>query len=93
MHKVLDGPIDKSYGVHVAKLSGMPSKLTDRASEILKEYETSDSKETIKTSQIAFDFTEKKESKVEVYLEGINIDDITPKMAMDILYNAKDLMK
>ena len=93
MHKVLDGPIDKSYGVHVAKLSGMPTKLTDRASEILKDYETNDTTPKTKVSQISFDFSKPEKSKVEEYLNDINIDEITPKMAMDILYNAKDLMK
>lgn len=94
MHKVLDGPVDKSYGVHVASLAGMPKTLTNRANEILEKYET-ESIDTSKTSssQISFDFTEKEESKVEEYLKELDIDDVSPKMAMDILYILKDMIK
>lgn len=36
LHKVLDGQADKSYGIHVAKLAGLPADLIERADEILK---------------------------------------------------------
>lgn len=41
LHKVEDGPADKSYGIHVAKLAGMPDSLLKRASQILKQLEES----------------------------------------------------
>ena len=40
LHKVKDGAVDKSYGIHVARLAKMPEELLDRASVILSEYET-----------------------------------------------------
>ncbi|MGY3766234.1 DNA mismatch repair protein MutS [Vagococcus vulneris] len=40
LHKMMDGPADKSYGVHVAKLAGLPENLLARASEILHHLET-----------------------------------------------------
>lgn len=40
LHKVEDGPADKSYGIHVAKLAGMPEKLLQRASKILQQLES-----------------------------------------------------
>ena len=39
LHKVKDGSIDKSYGINVAKLAGLPSEVITRASEILTKYE------------------------------------------------------
>ena len=38
LHKVSNGPIDKSYGIHVARLAKMPEELLKRANAILKEY-------------------------------------------------------
>lgn len=42
LHKVSAGPADKSYGIHVAKLAGMPDSLLKRADQILKKLEKSD---------------------------------------------------
>ncbi|WP_420809706.1 DNA mismatch repair protein MutS [Enterococcus villorum] len=36
LHKMMDGPADKSYGIHVAKIAGLPSQLLERASKILQ---------------------------------------------------------
>ena len=40
LHKVKEGPIDKSYGIHVARLAGLPEDLLKRASEFLASYES-----------------------------------------------------
>ncbi len=42
LHKMMDGPADKSYGIHVAKIAGLPTKLLDRASKILETLESGD---------------------------------------------------
>ena len=39
LHKVSAGPVDKSYGIHVAKLAGMPDELLKRADQILQKLE------------------------------------------------------
>ncbi|MBB1063081.1 DNA mismatch repair protein MutS [Limosilactobacillus fastidiosus] len=44
LHKVSAGPADKSYGIHVAKLAGMPDKLLKRADQILSSLEKKDVK-------------------------------------------------
>ena len=44
LHKIKDGAVDKSYGVHVARLAGMPNELLSRADEILKYYESNKDK-------------------------------------------------
>ncbi|MDF9445823.1 DNA mismatch repair protein MutS, partial [Limosilactobacillus mucosae] len=42
LHKIEDGPADKSYGIHVAKLAGMPTDLLKRAAQILNQLESQD---------------------------------------------------
>jgi DNA mismatch repair protein MutS len=43
LHKMMDGPADKSYGIHVAKIAGLPERLLDRASDILTALEAGES--------------------------------------------------
>ncbi len=97
LHKVKNGAIDKSYGIHVAKLAELPEKLLDRASEMLKEYESgSKAKATDDKVQLSFDlFEEKKPKKDEIKesLESINPLNMTPIEALNYLYNLKEKMK
>lgn len=43
LHKMMDGPADKSYGIHVAKIAGLPERLLERASDILTALEAGES--------------------------------------------------
>lgn len=83
-HKIKPGSIDKSYGVHVAQLAGLPSKVVKRAEEILYNYEST--KEVKRNeSQVSFDF---KEEKVNP-LEDIDVLNMTPVEALNTLYELK----
>lgn len=97
LHKVEEGPVDKSYGIHVAKLSGLPSELIMRAEEILAGYEKSDAgqrKTSSKISnQISFSFEEKPKSEVENQIEKVDLDEMRPKDALDLLYDLKKMIK
>ena len=88
LHKVKPGAIDKSYGVHVASLAGLPESLIKRANEILNNLENSNKKEPVK-EQLSFDFEEKKEKPKDI-LEGIDILNTTPIEALNILYKLKE---
>ena len=94
LHKVKNGSIDKSYGIHVAKLAGMPKELLDRASEVLKVYESNE-KETpvLKNTQVAFNFDEPEvvESKALDRLDEIDPLKVTPMDAINLLYEIKEL--
>ena len=46
LHKIKEGPADKSYGIHVAQLAELPAELIKRANEILSQLENQDSQET-----------------------------------------------
>lgn len=92
LHKVEDGPADKSYGIHVARLSGMPDDLIENAKVILSKYESLEDREVSVKEQISFDFDEKKDyDKLNKYIESIDIDNMTPREALDVLYAIKEL--
>lgn len=96
LHKVEDGPADKSYGIHVAKLSGMPNALIKRAKEVLSKYESNECRTRELKEQISFDFDNKNESdtlKIKEYLDSIDANGITPKEALDIVYILKEMTK
>ena len=95
LHKVKDGSIDKSYGIHVAKLADLPSNLIDRASSILSVYENKELKRDTKIQEsLPIDeLLENKDSIIEEEIKKINILDITPMDAMNILYNLKEKIK
>ena len=97
LHKIENGPVDKSYGIHVAKLAGLPSSLIERANEILEDYEKKDQSIKNDTSQISFDFEEKPKpttdisNKLKDYIESLDPNSISPKEALDIVYIIKEL--
>ena len=47
LHKVKDGSVDKSYGINVAKLAGLPDEVIERADSILKVYEGKEKKKIL----------------------------------------------
>ena len=74
LHKVKDGSIDKSYGINVAKLAGLPTDVISRASEILTTYETNEGskKEISVQTSLPLDLMTKK-SEVEEIIRSTNI--------------------
>ena len=95
LHKIKNGAIDKSYGIHVARLADMPDKLLLRADEILKEYESSGKKKCPKEEkiQLSFSFEEEKKDDLEEMLEKINPLEMTPIEALNYLYDLKMNLK
>ena len=93
LHKVKDGSVDKSYGINVATLAGLPKEVIDRANIILKGYETKENKKT-SSVQIALPLNfEEKKSVVEEELKKIDILNITPIEAINILSKLKEKVK
>lgn len=92
LHKVKNGAVDKSYGIHVASLAKLPKSLIERADEILDMYENKSKKDqTFTQTSLFLDFDEDKEStsKIEEKLKDINPLEITPIEALNILYELK----
>ena len=96
LHKVLDGAVDKSYGINVAKLAGLPSEVITRASEILATYEEKDSgtshKEISIQTSLPLDFIAKK-SEIEETIRNTNVLELSPIKALNLLYELKEKLK
>ena len=95
LHKVIDGNIDKSYGINVAKLAGLPSEVISRASEILSSYEENDKnkrKEISIQTSLPLDLVTKK-SEVEQIIRDTNILELSPIKALNLLYELKEKLK
>ena len=92
LHKVKEGSVDKSYGIHVAKLAGLPDCLIHRADEILKVYENTELKRDIKVQEsLPIDDLIVKKSRVEEEVDRINPLEITPMEALNILFKLKEM--
>jgi len=95
LHKIKEGSVDKSYGIHVAKLANLPEELIKRAGDILAVYEKTEHKRDIKIQEaLPLDLLiENKTSKVEEELKAIDPLSITPLEALNILYRLKEEIK
>ena len=93
LHKIELGSVDKSYGIHVAKLANLPDKLINRASSILKVYEAKEEKRDIKIQEsLPLDeLCEKTQSLVEERIKEIDPLRITPIDALNLLCELKEL--
>ena len=103
LHKVISGAADRSYGIQVAKLAGLPNQVIERASEVLALLEETDRK--VATENIIEDLplfaAARPEGhktraaatpRLEQELNAINPDELSPKEALDILFRLKTIM-
>ncbi len=97
LHKIVSGGTDKSYGIHVAKLAGLPSTILERSKEILDELESTFQKEATgehlsrhKTKEPDKDtlFVKKHKSVLDK-LGATDIDNLTPIEAINLLNQIK----
>ncbi len=96
LHKVKDGSVDKSYGINVAKLAGLPDEVLRRSSEILAAYENNDlsKKEiSIQTSLPLENVNIKETSEIEEIIKNTNVLELTPLKALNLLYELKEKLK
>ena len=93
LHKVKDGSVDKSYGINVAKLAGLPDEVIERASNILKVYESKEKKnEIVIQTTLPLNFEDKK-SEVEEEIKALDILNMTPIEAISTLSKLKEKIK
>ncbi len=94
LHKIKNGSIDKSYGIHVAKLANLPDSLIKRANQILSVYENKEKKrDFIIQESLPLDDLIKEESEIEKELKKINPLEMTPIDAITFLYELKEKIK
>ena len=92
LHKVKEGPIDKSYGIHVARLAGLPEDLLKRASEFLASYENHEKREVYVQQSLTFE-EKHEDNKLEEKIKEIDILKMTPMDAINFLYELKNTTK
>ncbi len=94
LHKVVEGPTDKSYGIHVAKLAHLPKGIINRSHEILEELEKNHGMNIIKPQTIdLFNYMEtlqapEEEEKYQSIIDQIkqlDILELTPLKAINVL--------
>ena len=93
LHKVKNGAVDKSYGIHVASLAHLPDSLIKRADEIFNVYEKKNVKKETFTQTSLFELTESeaepKKNEIEEKIKEINPLEMTPMEALNYLYELK----
>ena len=98
LHRILPGGTDKSYGIHVAKLAGIPISILERSKEILEELENTFAKEASgqhlakhKTKEPSAEslFVQKHKSVLEK-LSSVDLNNLTPIEAINLLNQIKE---
>lgn len=103
LHKIKSGAADRSYGIQVAKLAGLPAAVTRRAREVLERLETEQ-----KTGSGGASLEElplfaavpavneaapAKPSPLEQIIDGVRPDELSPREALDLVYRLKELVR
>tara|TARA_Y100000590_G_scaffold247426_1_gene278052 strand:- start:6102 stop:8681 length:2580 start_codon:yes stop_codon:yes gene_type:complete len=94
LHNIVPGAATRSYGIHVAKLAGLPKEVVKRAGLILDQLESVDtssykSRDIINNGQLSFEFSE---SKLLEILTSLNLETMTPLEAITKLYELKEVV-
>ena len=98
LRKIIRGGADESYGIYVAKLAGVSKDVIKRAKEILKYLENVDlakktideKKKKITTEEVQVDMFNYKMAEITRILEKTDLDELTPKDALEVLYKLKE---
>ncbi len=106
LHKLVEGGANRSYGIQVAALAGVPDHVVERAEEILNNIERGEfdqtgqpaiAKSTGKTKRKKRSHPDQLSlfapptDRLREFLDTIDVDDLSPRSALDILYQLKDL--
>lgn len=91
LHRIVPGGVDKSYGIHVAKLAGLPKPVIRRATEVLLELESVKDKTAAKKPAPTPQLTlfQPPPPQVVGELLKLDIDSMTPRQALEKLYDLK----
>ena len=101
LHEVIKGSADRSYGIHVANLAGLPKEVIRRADQVLKKLEKENQQNNaldLANELPLFDYQPTmleitKPSAVEEALKSVNPDNLTAREALDKIYELKELLK
>lgn len=91
MHEVIPGRANKSYGIHVAQLAGMQAEILNQAYSILKQLEEKDYDMQSKYENNSALQTSSRIDAMQKIIAGLDMNNITPQRAINILFQLKDL--
>jgi DNA mismatch repair protein MutS len=99
LHEVVPGVADRSYGIHVARLAGLPPAVISRAQKVLERLEREGAKgpasgliEDLPLFQLAASPPRARESAVEKRLAAIAPDELSPREALALVYELRSLL-
>lgn len=90
-YRIIDGKADKSYGINVARLAHLPKVVLDRATQLLTNFENQDNNQNYQPSLFVMEQVQPEKSKLLQQLQELDIDSMTPRDALDCLYELKKL--
>jgi len=98
LRKIIPGGTDESYGIHVARLAGVPKAVTQKADEILRGLErknilTGKKQESKKAVEGQFDMFNYKLAEIAHEIDKVNLNELTPIDALNTLVRIKEKMK
>ena len=100
LRKIVPGGTDESYGIHVARLAGVPKAVTQKADEILRGLERKNiltgkkqEKESKKAVEGQFDMFNYKLAEIAHEIDKVNLNELTPIDALNTLVRIKEKMK
>ena len=99
LHRVIEGAAGRSYGIHVAKLAGVPRTVTERATKILEALENQNVADDGKSSVPKRESKRQRKQQLSLFelpedplldeIRQLNVDDLSPRQAMDELYRLR----
>ena len=90
LRRIVPGGTDRSYGVHVARLAGLPKKVLDRAEAFLEEYDREQPQAAPQVAEPAVGMGSLFTSAITEQLLSIDVMSMTPIEAMNMLYKLQD---
>ena len=105
LHEVAPGAADRSYGIHVAQLAGLPAAVVARAEQVLATLEKGEQSGAV--TRLADDLplfaaaparppsgiARSEDSEVEKALADVNPDELSPRAALELLYSLRQRLK
>lgn len=92
-YRIIPGKADKSYGINVARLAHLPKVVLDRASGLLKGFESQSGAIQYQPNLFIMDEVKPEKSALIQKLQGLDIDELSPREALACLYELKKLQE
>ena len=98
LHEVANGVADRSYGIHVAQMAGLPKSVIARAEQVLQKLEKSEVRKTgnavddLPLFQSTVLIAPQANSELENLLRELSPDELTPKQALDLVYRLRSIL-